>query len=95
MTTVISDTSFPILYNKLDQLNLLRKTFDTLKITEEVADEYGEGLPSWIEVVKITNQSDYLELIKVLGRGEASSILLAEETENRHTLMNSLNDCAN
>jgi len=79
MTTVISDTSCLILYDKLGMLELLQRTFSSLIVTEQVAAEYGEEMPNWIEIIKIKNQGGYLELRKLLGKGEASSIILAEE----------------
>ena len=46
-------------------------------ITEEIADEFGEPLPSWIEVLPVTN-GKYLQLLEiVLDKGEASAIALA------------------
>lgn len=79
MPLVISDTSCLILYHKLEKLDILGSIFSSLYITEQVAEEYGEELPDWISIVEIKNRNGYLELRKLLGQGEASSIILAEE----------------
>lgn len=79
MRVVISDTSCLILYDKIGELEILRNTFSTILVTREVAEEYGQGLPNWINIKIIKNLRQYEELKEELGPGEASSIVLAKE----------------
>jgi predicted nucleic acid-binding protein len=57
----------------------LRDTFRELIVTNEVAQEFGSELPDWVAIRPITKKSQYVELSKNLGKGEASSITLALE----------------
>lgn len=82
MKAIIADTSCLILYDKINKLEILRDTFVELIVTDEVAEEFGGGLPGWIAIRQITNQKQYFELVKNLGKGEASSITLALEFDD-------------
>ncbi len=79
MKAIIADTSCLIIYDKINKLEILRDTFVELIVTYEVAEEFGDELPAWIAIKRITNKNQYLELAKNLGKGEASSITLALE----------------
>jgi predicted nucleic acid-binding protein len=79
MKAIIADTSCLIIYDKINKLEILRDTFIELIVTDEVAEEFGDELPAWIAIKRITNKNQYLELAKNLGKGEASSISLALE----------------
>jgi len=79
MKVIIADTSCLILFDKINHLEILRDTFRQLIVTDEVAQEFGYGLPDWITIQPMKNKSQYLELSKNLGKGEASSITLALE----------------
>lgn len=81
--TIISDTSCLILLQKIDELSLLNKLFGTIITTNEVAEEFGLPLPSWIELTQPIDKN-YQSIIEVsVDKGEASAIALAVE----------LNDC--
>ena len=73
---IISDTSCLILYERINQLDILRRTYDRLIVTQEVAEKFS-NLPSWISINKVTNKNKIIELTESLGLGEASSIALA------------------
>jgi predicted nucleic acid-binding protein len=79
MRAIITDTSCLILYDKINELDVLRRTFSSLIITPQVAEEFGDELPNWINVKPIRDIEQYTQLINELGRGEASSIVLAQE----------------
>lgn len=81
MKAIIADTSCLIIYDRINQLEILRHTFSELIVTDEVAEEFGE-LPDWITIRQLKNQKQYLELARDLGKGEASSITLALEFED-------------
>jgi predicted nucleic acid-binding protein len=79
MRTIITDTSCLILYDKINELDILRRTFSSLIVTPQVAEEFGDELPDWIKVEPIRDTEQYTQLIDDLGQGEASSIVLAQE----------------
>lgn len=78
---IISDTSCLIALNRIGRLDVLHKTFLTIHITQIVAEEFQELLPSWIKVEEITDFNRFEQLKSVLDPGEASAITLALETE--------------
>lgn len=77
----VADTSCLILLNKIGQLELLKKLFDQLTITQTVADEFNKPLPEWINVVAF-NSEEIKGLASFLDFGEATSIALASTKEN-------------
>ncbi|NBC05675.1 MAG: DUF3368 domain-containing protein [Bacteroidetes bacterium] len=82
MKVVIADTSCLIVYDKIQRLDILRKTFPELIITQQVGEEFGT-LPDWLNISIIEEKDElYLELLNNLGRGEASSIALASQMKN-------------
>ena len=46
---IISDTSCLIILSKIGELDLLQKLYKTIVTTLEIAEEFGEELPNWIE----------------------------------------------
>ncbi len=53
---IISDTSTLILFNKIDEMSILQGVYKELITTPEVAEEFGEDLPSWIKIVPVSNK---------------------------------------
>lgn len=77
--TIISDTSCLILLEKIGELYLLHKLFGTITTTNEVAEEFGMPLPSWIELKQPVDKN-YQSIIGLsVDKGEASAITLALE----------------
>lgn len=70
---VISDTSCLILLNKIGELDLLRKVYDSVSTTPEIAKEFLEQLPDWINIesVKDIKYQQFLET--QIDKGEASA----------------------
>jgi predicted nucleic acid-binding protein len=80
--TIISDTSCLILLEKIGELNLLNKLFGTIITTSEVAEEFGQPLPSWFEFRQPTDKN-YQSIIEAsVDKGEASAIALAIELDD-------------
>jgi len=80
---IISDTSCLILLDKIGELIILNKLFGTIITTSEVAEEFGQPLPPWVEI-KQPSDKKYQSIIEAsVDKGEASAIALAIE----------LNDC--
>ena len=76
---IISDTSCLILFDKISSLDLLHKTYGTITLTPEVANEYGRILPDWTNTVPVKNKDKQREFEKLVDHGEASAIALALE----------------
>lgn len=76
---VISDTSCLIVLSKIDELIILKKLYNELIVTPEIAREFGENLPNWIsqKAVNDIQKQDILEI--EVDKGEASAIALSLE----------------
>jgi predicted nucleic acid-binding protein len=79
---VIADTSCLILLYKIDELNLLRQLYEKVYITQDVADEFINRVPDWIEVVQEVDKQYQALLEMEIDKGEASSISLALKMGN-------------
>jgi predicted nucleic acid-binding protein len=80
--TILSDTSCLIILSRIHQLDLLQKLFGNVIITKQVADEYKDSLPAWIDVVELDNTKVFDFLSHQLDIGESSSIAMALEYED-------------
>jgi predicted nucleic acid-binding protein len=87
---IISDTSCLILFHKIGELDILRKVYDSVTTTPEVAEEFGYQLPDWIciEEVKDKKYQEFLET--QIDWGEASALALAKEKEAPVLLLDDL-----
>jgi len=79
---IISDTSCLIALERIVQLDILRRTFKVIIITQEVYKEFGNRLPDWIIIKEVKNKEKQNQLESFLDNGEASSIALATEIKN-------------
>ena len=79
---IISDTSCLILLDKIGELELLHKVFDTIIITQTIADEWNQPIPNWIRIENPTSHTQQLILETTLDKGEATAIALAIEKKN-------------
>ena len=84
---IISDTSCFILLSKIEELNLLRLLYKKIITTTEIAAEFGETLPEWVEIVSIKDKSKQQLLETQIDIGEASAIALAMESENSFLIL--------
>ncbi len=79
---IISDTSCLILLDKIGELSILNKLFGNITTTSEVAEEFGQPLPSWFEI-KEPSDKNYQTIIEAsVDKGEASAIALAIEFDD-------------
>lgn len=77
--TIISDTSCFIVLGNIGELDLLQKTYGQIITTFEIASEYGQNLPQWVEV-KTPSDTYRQKILEIqLDKGEASAIALAIE----------------
>lgn len=77
--TIISDTSCFIILSKIGELDLLRTVYGRIITTPEIAEEYGEKLPEWVEIRSVSDQYRMKILGMQLDKGESSAIALAIE----------------
>jgi predicted nucleic acid-binding protein len=80
--TIISDTSCFIILTNIGELELLHKLYGQIVTTLEIATEYGETLPEWVEIVNVIDKSKQQLLELQIDKGESSAIALALETPN-------------
>lgn len=80
--TIISDTSCLILLDKIGELEILNKLFGTIITTAEVSNEFGQPLPSWIEIQNPTDKIYQTIIEATLDKAEASAIALAIELDD-------------
>ncbi len=82
LPVIISDTSCLILLHRIGELELLHKVFDTIVITQTIADEWNQPIPYWVKIENPVSQTQQLILQTTLDKGEASAIALALEKRN-------------
>ncbi len=80
--TIISDTSCFIILSKIDELDLLQKLYGQVTTTLDIAKEFGEKLPDWIIIEKVTDKYSQQILEMQIGKGESSAIALALEIQD-------------
>ncbi len=79
---IISDTSCLILLDKIGELEILNKLFGTIITTTEVASEFGQPLPSWVQIKQPSDNNYQLIIEASVDKGEASAIALAIELDD-------------
>ncbi|MDE5430447.1 DUF3368 domain-containing protein [Elizabethkingia meningoseptica] len=79
---IISDTSCLIILSKIGELDLLKKVYKNIVTTTDIASEFGEKLPEWIGILKVTDLRKQQILELQLDKGESSAIALAIEIPN-------------
>lgn len=88
--TIISDTSILIIFQKIGHLTLLNQVYGDILITPEIAEEYGESLPSWIKIEKPKDIKRQYLLETQIDAGEASAIALASDFDDVLLLLDDL-----
>ena len=79
---IISDTSCLILLDKIQELNLLKKLFGEIVVTQEIVDEFKMDLPYWFKIGNASNKTYQKILEASLDKGEASAIAYAIEQQD-------------
>lgn len=78
--TIISDTSCFIILTNIGELDLLRKVYGKIITTIDIATEFGETLPDWVEIQNVNDKYRQQILEMQIDKGESSAIALALET---------------
>jgi predicted nucleic acid-binding protein len=87
---VVADSSCLILLSKIEELEILRSIYTQIFITKEIAEEFGESLPDWIEIKEISNTALQLLFEDTLDVGEASALALAFEMQECTVILDDL-----
>lgn len=66
----------------IGELDLLHKVYGQITTTIEIAIEYGDVLPEWVEIVAVKDKFKQQILEIQLDKGESSAIALALENPN-------------
>ena len=85
--TIISDTSCFIVLSNIGELELLHKVYEKIVTTIDIATEYGEVLPEWVEIVAVEDHYRQQLLELQIDKGESSAIALALETPNSTVIL--------
>ena len=80
--TIIADTTCFIAFDNIGRFDILQAVCPSIITTPEVAFEYNNPLPQWIQVISVEDTSKIKSISTILGAGEASAIALALETVN-------------
>ncbi len=80
--TIISDTSCFIILANIGELDLLQKVYGKIITTIDIANEFGEPLPEWVEIVAVKDKLKQQILEMQIDKGESSAIALALEIED-------------
>jgi len=78
--TIISDTSCFIILSNIGELELLYLVYGQIITTADIADEFGDKLPDWVEIVAVKDKVRQQLLEMQIDKGESSAIALALET---------------
>ena len=84
---VIADTSCLILFTKIELIHILHSLYPNVIITSEVATEFGEPLPAWINIQSAKPENIFLFENYNLGIGEITSLALAVELKNSTVIL--------
>ena len=77
---IISDTSCFIVLTNIGELDLLHKVYGEIITTLDIATEFGEPLPDWVEIQNVSDKYRQQLLEMQIDKGESSAIALALET---------------
>lgn len=87
---VIADSSCLILLAKIHELKVLRSIYKQVFVTQEIASEFGDGLPEWIAIKEVENKTLQSLFEEILDLGEASALALAFETQDCTVILDDL-----
>jgi predicted nucleic acid-binding protein len=76
---IISDTSCFIILANIGELEIIEKLYGNITTTLEVATEFGEPLPDWVEILSVKGKDTQRLLEMQIDKGESSAIALALE----------------
>jgi len=79
---IICNTSCFIILSKIGELDILQKLYGEIITTPDIAEEFGEILPDWVNIKSAESQNTQRILETQIDKGESSAIALALEMAN-------------
>ena len=79
---IIADTSCFIILSKINKLELVHIVYGDILTTVDVANEFGDKLPDWVDIVEVKDKMRQHLLEMQIDKGESSAVALALETPN-------------
>ena len=76
---IIADTSCFIILSKINELELIHHVYGEIVTTVDIANEFGEELPMWVEIVEVKDKLRQQLLEMQVDKGESSAMALALE----------------
>ncbi|WP_426670887.1 DUF3368 domain-containing protein [Mucilaginibacter sp. McL0603] len=87
---VIADTSCLIILSNINELDLLKKVYNTITTTPDIALEFAETLPDWV-IIKSPKDHQKQQILELqIDKGEASAITLALEIPGSTIILDDL-----
>lgn len=84
---IIADTSCFIVLSNIGELDILQKVYGEIITTPEIASEFGEVLPEWVEIISVKDIYRQQLLEMQIDKGESSAIALALEIPNSTVIL--------
>jgi predicted nucleic acid-binding protein len=84
---IISDTSCFIILSNIGELDLLHKVYGQIITTNEIAIEFGQTLPEWVEIQNAKDKYSQQLLEMQIDKGESSAIALALEIKDSTVIL--------
>ena len=74
----------------MNELNLLKAVYSRIIITPEIAKEFNQQIPDWIEIIEAKDKKLQLLLEDSLDLGESTALTLAFEIDNTTVILDDL-----
>ena len=84
---IISDSSCFIILTNIGELELLHKVYGQVVTTIDIASEFGERLPEWVEIMPVADKYRQQLLEMQIDKGESSAIALVLETSGSKVIL--------
>lgn len=90
MPDTICNTSPLIALDNIGLMGLLEGVYGRVLVAEEVRNEFGSGLPGWIDVVPVQNRNLIRALQLSIDLGESATLALAMERQDARVILDGL-----
>ena len=84
---IIADTSCLIILTNIGEIDLLHKVYGEITTTIDIAIEFGETLPEWVEIISVKDKYRQQLLEIQIDKGESSAIALAMEVSDSTVIL--------
>ena len=87
---IIADASCLITLGKIGQMEILKALFNSVTVTSVIAQEFGQSLPDFIEIVNPSQEIVQKRLLLNIDSAEASAFALAPEYKDPLIILDDL-----